>query len=339
MKMLCRRLHREKKYLTTVFSEVFACSKETLFIVPFTHSILKHITMHTCPLCTSTKSTTVGTSYNRHGRHDIERDDTFTLLRCEVCNLIFLGGVKINNAYYKKYYDAGYYPLSTFLTKLLDSWSFTQKEKILLMNAPKRKHRLKILDVGCGSGKFLESLDGEKFEKYGIEIKEEGIKLSRQKGFTVYEKDVTKIDFGKKKFDIITLWHVLEHLVDPVSVYNKINEILAVGGIVVFATPNTDSLGFRIGNKLWFHLDSPRHLMLFNRKSIQLLCEKTGLTIKSIKNEWYDYPLDLFWSVKHSPYKYLIYLFYPIIKFFDNEALTVICKKQTSLRASHEAKQ
>lgn len=296
--------------------------------------------MHTCPLCKSKTTAKILTSHNRHGRHDIDTNDTFTLMQCSTCRLVFLADITIDEAYYKKYYDTGYYEsratdnlISQAVTKLTH-WSRQQKNKYLLKSAPKRTQALKILDVGSGDGSFLESLDEHSFEKYGIEINKEGIALSRGEKFTLYEKDITEIDFGKKKFDIITLWHVLEHLTNPRLVFKKMHEILADDGIIVFATPNTDSLGFHLGKKYWFHLDSPRHLMLFNMKTVQFVCEKTGFTIESSRNEFYDYPLDLFWSIKNSFYKYMIYPFYPIVKYFDQEALTVICRKSTSLRGT-----
>ncbi len=288
-----------------------------------------------CPLCKSTSPAKFFTSWNRHGRHDINKKDRFTVMRCLRCDVVYLPGIKTDNNYYKKYYDTGYYDggLNTdggILHKavaLLEKWSGKQKEKILLSYAPKRETKLKILDVGCGSGKFLGSLNSTKFEKFGIEINEEGIQLSRQKGLTVYDKDITKIDFKGTKFDIITLWHVAEHLINPIAVFSKIHSILADDGIVLNATPNTGSLGFRFGNSKWFHLDSPRHLMLFNNKSMLYLCDKTKLQLKAGINEFYDYPLDLFWSVKDNNYKFLLYPIYPIAKMFDAEALTQIFTK------------
>lgn len=288
-----------------------------------------------CPLCKSDAISALFTSYNRHGRHDINKKDTFHVKRCSICDVVFLADATVNEAYYKKYYDTGYYDgglsadnsLINRLVKVLESWSSKQKEKILLKYAPKRKQKLKILDVGCGSGKFLDSLSLHKFEKYGVEINEEGINLSRKKGFTVYDKDITEINFGKKRFDIITLWHVAEHLTDPIGVFKKIHDSLENDGIVLIATPNTGSMGFKMGKSKWFHLDSPRHLMLFNMKSTQFLCKKTKLDVTAQVNEFYDYPLDLFWSVKDTAFKYIIYPLYPIMKYFDIEALTLIFKK------------
>lgn len=290
---------------------------------------------YNCPLCNHKDTLFLFSSYNRHGRHDINKKDTFRVNRCKHCDIVFLSDIKVNDAYYEKYYDTGYYDgglnagdsLVHKAVSMLESWSSKQKEKILLKYVSKRKRKLKILDVGCGSGKFLGSLNSTKFEKYGIEINEEGIALSRKKGLTVYDKDITKIDFGKKKFDIVTLWHVEEHLTDPIAVFQKIHDIVEDDGIVLSATPNTGSLGFKIGKSKWFHLDSPRHLMLFNMKSTEFLCEKSNLTIHKQINEFYDFPLDLFWSVKETFLKYLIYPLYPVVKYFDAEALTLIFRK------------
>lgn len=288
-----------------------------------------------CPLCKSQNTRPLFKSYNRHGRHDIDKKDKFQVMRCNECDVVFLADIEINDRYYEKYYDTGYYDgglnenagIVQKAVHALESWSTKQKEKNLLKYAPSRKQKIKILDVGCGSGKFLSSLDPKKFEKYGIEINKEGIELSRKKGLHVYDKDITAIDFGKKKFDIITLWHVEEHLIDPIGVFKKIHDVLADDGILLSATPNTGSLGFKKGKAKWFHLDSPRHLMLFNIKSTQYICDRTDFKIHKQINEFYDYPLDLLWSVKDTSYKYLLYPFYPIVKYFDAEALTLIFNK------------
>ncbi len=289
----------------------------------------------TCPLCKSNETASLFQSYNRHGRHDIDLKDSFTVRRCQSCDVVFLPNIKIDNAYYKKYYDTGYYDggnsqsdsiVNKIITKL-ETWSLRQKEKTLLKSVKKHPRKLKILDIGCGSGKFLDSLNSKKFKKSGIEINKEGIQLSRKKGIEVYEKDVTKINFGKKKFDIVTLWHVQEHLEHPIAVFKKIYDILEKDGILLSATPNTDSLGFKIGKAQWFHLDSPRHLILFNKKSNRYICNQTGFRVVSNIHEPYDFPLDLFWSLKNSHFKYIVYPLYPLVKFFDHEALIQIFRK------------
>ena len=189
------------------------------------------------------------------------------------------------------------------------------------------KRKISILDIGCGEGNFLSYLDSKKFDKTGIEINNEGYKATKIKGINVFNQDISGVNFDGKKFDVISLWHVLEHIKEPKLLFENIKKNLNNNGIVIFQIPNTGSIGFKYGKKNWFHMDSPRHLMLYNIKSVKKLCELTGFKIVSIKNEFYDYPLDLFWSIRKSSIKFLVYPLYPMFKFFSKEHLTFICKK------------
>lgn len=284
-----------------------------------------------CMLCRSERIKKFFISQNQHGRHLIDSKDEFSVFSCLDCGSVFLGGLNIDSEYYKKYYDSGYYrdagiSLFSNFSNLLFKFSVYRKQKLILSSLKKNEKRFSILDVGCGAGGFLLQLDDKKFIKNGVEINREGADICKKKGLKIYEQDLMSINFSNK-FDVISMWHVLEHLSDPVAMLKKIHSILSDKGILIFEVPNTDSLGFRYGRKNWFHLDSPRHLILFNKRSIIKLCELSGFRVECMKNEFYDYPLDLFWSIRKSKIRFLFYPLYPIIKFFSRETLTFICKK------------
>jgi 2-polyprenyl-3-methyl-5-hydroxy-6-metoxy-1,4-benzoquinol methylase len=283
-----------------------------------------------CRLCNSSKNEKIMESFDMHGRHINNEKDRFSLFRCSECECVFLAGVPINQNYYAKYYKEGYYENSG---KGLMNWTLgylmllsrRRKEKIIIKQK-KIKEKISILDVGCGDGNFLANLNPGKFEINGVEINEEGRRLGLEKGVKVYEK-IEKVEEGKR-FDVITMWHVLEHIEKPQEFVKSLKGLLKDNGVLVFQIPNTDGLGFRFGKKFWFHLDSPRHLTLCNKKSIKKLCKLTGFGLVDIKNEFYDYPLDLLWSVRRSKFKYAVYPFYPFLKLFSKEHLTFICRSK-----------
>lgn len=289
-----------------------------------------------CLLCKSLSITKIFESYNKHGRHIIDSKDKFEIYKCRNCELVFIQGIELNSSYYSKYYSADYYESSIknnilpYLYSLLSSYSLQKKENLLLKFLPKFQKKYKILDVGCGNGDFLEHLN-QRFDKTGLEINKDGIEICRKKNIKVINSDISKFKGENRRFDVITLWQVLEHLNNPVPVMKKINNMLTKNGILVLSTPNTDSLGFYLSKIEWFHLDSPRHLLLFNNKSIKILVSNAGFNIITSKYEFYDYPLDLFWSLINSTWKYLIYPFYPLFKIIDKETLTIICKKKRDL--------
>jgi len=288
-----------------------------------------------CSICHSSNSEKLFMAANTHGRHVINQAEHFQLYRCSECSNIFIGNIAVNKEYYKKYYGPGYYEstisprgLPGRVLEALAQRSFRIKERMITRYCGNKKSggTISILDIGCGSGNFLQRFDPEKYERHGIEINREGYDLCYSKGLEVYNDNLLKIDFGERRFNAVTLWHVFEHLEKPLDYFQKIREILEKDGVFIFAVPNSDSLGFKLGRENWFHLDSPRHLFIPNMASIKHLCNKTGFSIVAAKNEFYDYPLDLFWSIRKNSLKYLVYPFYPLVKMFSKETLTFVCK-------------
>lgn len=287
-----------------------------------------------CKICGSSNVKKIFNTCNIHGRHILSLKDNFEVIRCADCEAIFIANIFIDKEYYAKYYPKNYYNQSNnnFINYLADSvnrLSTNFKERQILNNLhPDDKLKFKILDIGCGSGNFLNNISDDRFDKYGIEINPEGYKISREKKLKIYNREMKDINFEDNAFDIITLWHVIEHLNSPYEVIIPIQRILKKDGILVINTPNTDSIGFKYGGGIWFHLDAPRHLILYNRKTLEYLLDRTGFKVVSEKNIFYDFPLDLFWSIRRSWRRYFIYPFYPIFKYLSKENLLFICKKR-----------
>jgi len=286
-----------------------------------------------CLVCGVTGNRKIFVSHNVHGRNTVDESECFDVYKCITCGAVYLADLIINEEYYRKYYDDDYYndlpPASTgFAQKLslaLERFSF--KKKASLIRKVIKKEPIRILDVGCGTGKFLQSLDPGLFSRHGVEINADGYEQCLQKGIAAYNLPLQEIDFGSLMFDAVTLIHVLEHLSNPEQVLKTIYSILAPKGILVLSIPNNYSLGYKIGGKNWFHLDSPRHLFVPNIRTINHLAGRANFKTVKIVNEFYDYPLDLFWSVRFSSVKYLIYLLYPLLKILSRESLTIVLKK------------
>lgn len=285
-----------------------------------------------CILCGSKNTAHFLDSRNTHGRNEIDAKAFYKMYRCFDCRSVFLGDITIDERYYRENYDVGYYDTSggslrDFLTDRLTKFSAHQKEKMLLGYFRGNKRKLSILDIGCGEGSFLSSLDKKTFDTYGLEINPEGADICIKKNLKVYTQNIFNVDFKGKKFDIITMWHVLEHLNNPIETAKRIGELLDKDGILAISTPNENSFGFKYGKSDWFHLDSPRHLVIYNKTSLNKLFRLSGFKIIDIRNEFYEYPLDLFWSIRNSSAKFIFLPLYPLIKIAKSETLTVICKK------------
>lgn len=287
-----------------------------------------------CKVCESPNIAKIFDAGNTHGRHVLDKSAEFGIYRCGECGAIFVGGVAVDNEYFSRYYQRDYYASwvgGGFVNQMLGLFGrviIGFKESEILRHASRTNNvKLKILDIGCGSGEFLVNISSCVFEKYGLEVNPQGVARSRERNIRVFDKELKDAGFGPDYFDVITMWHVLEHLDKPADLLLEACRILKSNGILMIATPNTDSLGFQYGLKNWFHLDSPRHLVLYNRKSLRLLLHKTGFKTAKLKNIFYDFPLDLFWSLRESKRRYFIYPLYPFFKILSGETFLAVARK------------
>ena len=140
----------------------------------------------------------------------------------------------------------------------------------------------RLLDVGCGKGRFLAAASAAGWDALGIEYAPASAEAAR----AAYGVEVLVGDFLELSvpggFDAITLWHVLEHLPDPAAAVARAADLVRPGGRVVISVPNIDSLQAHLGGERWFHLDLPRHLFHFSPRSLSALVERAGLQVVRI---------------------------------------------------------
>lgn len=101
--------------------------------------------------------------------------------------------------------------------------------------------RGRLLDVGTGDGRFLETCRALGYEVMGTEVSQAGADYARQKGFDVQMGQIVDLDFPPESFDVATIWHVLEHVPDPGAVLKKVFGFLRPGGILAVAVPNEEN--------------------------------------------------------------------------------------------------
>lgn len=286
--------------------------------------------MH-CPVCGTKITQVLLKSENRHGRSLQEPHVEFNVYQCHNCGLVGLPDVETDEAYYNLYYPQGYHS-PTQIGLLGRAWgrlaSFLVQRKINLM---KRyiKTPCKLLDVGCGDGVFLKRLDVCSFDAHGLEPVKEAVEAANQAGLQVTQGNILTASLVSESFDVVTLWHVFEHIKDPTAALKRIHAILKPGGVLVMSMPNVNSMACRLGKKYWFHLDSPRHLWLYNETNIKRLLSSTRFKVESSSYLPFEFPLDLLWSIKHSVLGKNLLLFYPVIKLFDRQNMMIVARKNT----------
>lgn len=135
-----------------------------------------------------------------------------------------------------------------------------------------------ILDLGCSSGAFLDTLKGNNWQLHGIEMSEEVAARAKARcDADVFVGNIIDAPFAPESFDAITCFHVFEHLYNPGEVLAKVSEWLKPGGIFYTLMPNIHSAGAKVFGTNWYALELPRHLYHFSPKSLSTLAKKYDL--------------------------------------------------------------
>ncbi len=247
-----------------------------------------------CPLCPGTAKK-IFEAQNIHGRIKVS-PEKFLIFQCAHCQLIFPQVKSQGKDYYQKYYGRGYARQGNWLERLIGKISLFFKQRLI----SQYQKQGNLLDVGCSRGGFLAAMP-QVYQKWGIEVDKKSSQFIKQKypEIKLINSPVERAQLKKGQFEIVTLWHTLEHLSHPQKALKKIYQSLKKGGFLIIETPNTDSLGFKLAQGKWFHLDCPRHLFLFNQKNLINLLKKNKFKVVEIKGNLIDYPLDFYWDLNN----------------------------------------
>jgi SAM-dependent methyltransferase len=231
--------------------------------------------------------------------------EIFAIFECTNCSLRFTEGVP-DEKFIAPYYRSENYISHTDTAKGFVNWLYhivrrrTLRQKRRLIEQATAAHKGKILDIGCGTGAFLHEMKSAGWEVTGLEPEAAARDIARAKyGLEVFEMaHIDQIRSGS--LDIITLWHVLEHVQDLQGYMTKLKGLLAPDGKILIAVPNYSSLDGDTYRECWAAYDVPRHLYHFSPRSMEVLAGKNGLTIIAFKPMWYD---SFYISILSSRYK------------------------------------
>ena len=216
--------------------------------------------------------------------------EVFQIVKCESCNFVFTNPrpFDINLS---KYYISDNYISHTDSNKGV----FEKIYQIIRKFAIRQKFRLitsyvktgEILDIGCGTGDFLNKCKQNNWNTTGIEPS----KIAREKAISNYSlniKESTELNYLEGEFDIITMWHVLEHVTELNQTIIDLNKILNDNGNLVIAVPNLNSYDASYYQKYWAAYDLPIHLYHFTEETITRVFQKHKFKLVKSKGMVFD---------------------------------------------------
>ncbi len=158
------------------------------------------------------------------------------------------------------------------------------RDKVSLINSY-QPLKGRILDIGAGTGDFLLEAKNQNWDILGIEPNDKAKGIALGKGIK-FGDTIEKLE--SNSFDVITMWHVLEHVPDVEHQVAELKRLLKPSGTIIVAVPNFKSYDAKYYKEFWAAYDVPRHLWHFSKTAIEKLFDKQNMNLEDIKPMWFD---------------------------------------------------
>lgn len=206
------------------------------------------------------------------------RQGDFSYLRCERCNLVFLHPQPRRSELVNAYRGAESDPVDPTTDPTGEEAVYFDRFSEALGRIESRiPGRGRILDIGCAWGFFLAVCRARGWEAFGVDPSETQARYARERfGLPVHAGFLSDARFPSAQFDVVTLWHVLEHIPDPLRELHEIRRIMKEGGLLVLSVPTPQSARQYLSDAV------PLHLFYFNEQTLTLLLERAGFRVSSV---------------------------------------------------------
>jgi len=241
----------------------------------------RFIDYRNCPVC------------NQNNYDFLYKKDSLDLVKCKNCSVIYVNPIFNEEKYYEIYRSEEY---QRIVKRLGEDSHFYRKERfgrermdiIEKFHDPKLPKR--ILDIGCSTGFVIEEAQERKWDAIGVELNPSAADFAKQRGMKVITKPLQEIEFDEQ-FSVVTLYDVLEHLVNPGEILRIIYEILLPGGNIYIYVPNYNSaskelLGIESAHFIW----PTHHLTYFTPETLKFFLKRYSFDVFS----WETQGLDLY---------------------------------------------
>ncbi len=227
--------------------------------------------------------------------------DEYRVVECRGCGLLYVNPrpaeEEIGKFYPESYSWKETLKADSFFTKWIRGLENRYRYHLLRDEVSKvtrlrMKSSGKILDIGCGTGDRLDAFRSMGYDVYGVEPSDSALYAKEHLKLNVIQGDLFSAHFESDFFNVISLFHVLEHTHDPTRVCEEIYRILREGGLLVIQVPNKGCLQHRIFKERWAAFDVPRDLYYFGIKTLRSLLERVGFKIVKIDHfmNWWHPP-------------------------------------------------
>ncbi len=209
------------------------------------------------------------------------------LLRCPTCNLFQKGKLPPLDHYENQYHG-----------------EYVQRRKLKTVTAKVRLGAIKpdlsinppsILDIGCSIGATLLAAEQLGWKATGVDVSKSAVNVCRQEGLNCHQVDGIALPFASESFDLITHWHVIEHVENVSEALNEWKRVLKPGGLMVLETPNSSFLKARVLGPRYKKFWPAEHLYTFNRQNLSSILERSGFSVinSRVIGGWNALPLPL----------------------------------------------
>jgi 2-polyprenyl-3-methyl-5-hydroxy-6-metoxy-1,4-benzoquinol methylase len=219
--------------------------------------------------------------------------ESFSICKCPNCNFAFTQDFPSEEVI-GKYYEADQYISHTDTNEGIINKLYHKARKIALKSKTKliRKYSSvetgTLLDIGCGTGYFMRNVCNKKWIVTGIEKSAQVREYAHEKfGLNIQDSEYL-FEIPDKTKNIITMWHVLEHIEKLNATMENLHRVLKDNGTVFIALPNKESVDARYYKKNWAAYDVPRHLWHFSPKDLETFAAKHNFRVEKIKPMYFD---------------------------------------------------
>jgi SAM-dependent methyltransferase len=218
-------------------------------------------------------------------------DELFKIVKCANCGFIFLNPRPAQEEVVN-FYPADFNRESpTWIHRLLSA-SLSPIRNSIIKILKKYKNSGKLLDIGCGSGRFLSLMQEQGFDVWGCELNANSREFApRSLAGRIFYKELSECNFPEKSFDLVIMLQSLEHIYAVDKLFQEIKRILKDDGVLYIYVPDSDFFEFSFFGPYYFNLEVPRHLYCFTRNSLGNLLSREGFKVERF---FRAHPLEIF---------------------------------------------